>query len=531
LPAGTIIIVMDSNSTPAIDPAQDPAFSGMSFAEVCALALRQQAQIKHINAVNAKMAHEMAVLKRLKFAAASERFSPEQRSLLEEAIDEDLQALEREVGKLQQPAKPAGEKQTPKRQPLPAHLPRYDIHHEPDSTTCTAPGCGCQMTRIGEDVAEKLDYEPGRFSVERHVRGKWACAHCQTLTQAPVPACVIDKGLATAGLMAHVVVAKYIDHQPLYRQEGILGRAGFAVPRSTQAEWIGAIGVELAPLVRAMREDLLGRRVLHADETPVAMLKPGHGKTHRAYLWSYCTTAWDDINAVVFDFAESRAGHNARRFLGINEDGSGGWRGALICDDYAGYKQVMNSGVTEAGCLAHARRKFHELWANNQSTLAEAALKLFGTLYDVERETRDTPRDERLRLRQTKARPAADLLHAWLITNRQRVPDGSATAKAIDYSLKRWAALTRYIDDADLAADNNRIENLIRPIALGRKNWLFAGSLRAGQRAAAIMSLLHTARLNGHEPYAYLKDVLERLPTQPSSAVHDLLPYRWQPSP
>ena len=190
----------------------------------------------------------------------------------------------------------------------------------------------------------------------------------------------------------------------------------------------------------------------------------------------------------------------------------------------------MSAGVTEAGCLAHARRKFHELWANHQSTLAEGALNLFCTLYDIEREAKDLQRDERLRLRQTRARPAADLLHNWLMANRQKVPDGSATAKAIDYSLKRWAALTRYIDDADLAADNNRIENLIRPIALGRKNWLFAGSLRAGQRAAAIMSLLHTARLNGHEPYAYLRDVLQRLPTQPASALRDLLPYSWKPA-
>ena len=520
---------MDSSNNHVIDPA----FAGMSFADVCALAQRQQAQIKHISALNAKMAHEMAVLKRLKFAATSERFGPEQKSLLEEAVDEDLEALEREIGKLQRPANKPGEKHKPKRQALPANLPRRDVQHEPQSTTCTTPGCGCQMKRIGEDVSEKLDYEPGRFSVERHVRGKWACAQCQTLVQAAVPACVIDKGIATAALMAHVVVAKYIDHQPLYRQEGILGRAGFAVPRSTQAEWIGAIGVELAPLVQAMRDDLLSRSVLHADETPVAMLKPASqrdGKTHRAYLWSYCTTAWDDINAVVFDFAESRAGHNARRFLGITEDGSGCWRGTLICDDYAGYKQLMSAGVTEAGCLAHARRKFHELWANHSSTLAEQALQLFGALYDIEREIKDLDRDERLRIRQLKSKPAADLLHAWLLANRQKVPDGTATARAIDYSLKRWAALTRFIDNAELAADNNRIENLIRPIALGRKNWLFAGSLRAGQRAAAIMSLLHTARLNGHEPYAYLKDVLERLPTQPASALADLLPYRWKPA-
>lgn len=473
-----------------------------------------------------KLTHEMAVLKRLKFAATSERFSPAQKSLLEEAIDEDLEALAREVERLV-PAKDSTEKRQPKRQALPANLPRREVRHEPENTRCH---CGCELKRIGEDVAEKLDYTPGTFTVERHVRGKWACTQCRTLIQAPVPAHVIDKGLATAGLMAHVTVSKYIDHQPLYRQEQILGRAGYAVPRSTQAEWIGTIGVQLAPLVQAMREDLLSRRVLHADETPVAMLKPGLGKTHRAYLWSYCTTVWDDINAVVFDFAESRAGRHARRFLGIDEEGSGdGWRGTLICDDYSGYKQTMAAGVTEAGCMTHARRKFHELWVNHSSTLAEQALKLFGVLYDIEREVKDLPTDERKRIRQLKARLAADLLHAWLTANRQKVPDGTATAKAMEYSLKRWAALTRFINDGDLSIDNNRVENLIRPIALGRKNWLFAGSLGAGQRAAAIMSLLHTARLNRHDPYQYLKDVLERLPTQPDTRIRELLPYCWQP--
>ena len=520
---------MDSNTSIGADLI-DPAFAGMSLAEVCALASRLQMQVRHTEALNAKLTHEMAVLKRLKFAVTSERFSAEQKSLLEEAIDEDLEALAREVEKLQTTAKNPADKHTPKRQALPSDLPRRDVHHEPESTTCRTPGCGCQLKRIGEDISEKLDYLPGSFAVERHVRGKWACAKCQTLIQAPVPAAIIDKGIATAGLMAHVVASKYIDHQPLFRLETIMARSGVCVPRSTQAEWVGAIGVQLAPLVQAMREDLLSRQVLHADETPVAMLKPGLGKTHRAYLWSYCTTVWDDINAVVFDFAESRAGHNARRFLGIGEDGVSGWRGTLICDDYAGYKQAMNAGVTEAGCLAHARRKFHELWANHSSTLAEQALKLFGVLYDVEREVKHLDGQERLRIRQLKSRPAADLLHAWLMANRQKLPDGSATAKAIDYSLKRWAALTRFIDNGDLAADNNRIENLIRPIALGRKNWLFAGSLRAGQRAAAIMSLLHTARLNGLEPYGYLKDVLERLPTQPASAMTELLPYCWSPA-
>jgi hypothetical protein len=287
----------------------------------------------------------------------------------------------------------------------------------------------------------------------------------------------------------------------------------------------------MQPLVDALAEELLRQRVLHADETPVAMLKPGHGKTHRAYIWSYCTTAYDPISAVVFEFAESRSGRHARGFLGHAEDDPAtGWRGTLVCDDYSAYKALFERGVTEAGCLAHARRKFHELWVNHKSTIAEDALKLYGKLYDIEREVKDLDAEERRRRRELDAKPVADTLHAWLIAQRQRVPDGSATAKAIDYSLGRWAALTRYLTDGTLPADNNRVENLIRPIALGRSNWLFAGSLRAGQRAAAVMSLVHTAKLNGHDPFAYLKDVLERLPTQPADRIGELLPYHWRPA-
>jgi transposase len=382
------------------------------------------------------------------------------------------------------------------------------------------------LKRIGEDVAEKLDYVPGVFTVERHVRGKWVCAQCQTLVQAAVPAHIIDKGIPTTGLLAQVLVAKYADHLPLYRQEGIFGRAGLAIARSTLAAWVGQCGVHLQPLVDALRAELLTRGVLHADETPVAMLKPGHGKTHRAYLWSYCTTAYDPLRAVVFDFADSRAGQHARDFLGL--PGEQGWRGKLVCDDFSGYKACFELGVTEAGCLAHARRKFHELWAEHKSPIGEQALKFFGELYGIERELGELQPEQRRRSRQERARPVADALHQWLTQQRHKVPDGSATAKAIDYSLKRWRALTRFIDDGELPPDNNWVENQIRPIAIGRSNWLFAGSLRAGQRAAAIMSLVHSARLNGHEPHAYLKDVLERLPTQPASRIGELLPHRWQ---
>jgi len=470
-----------------------------------------------------KITHEMAVLKRLKFAARSEAFNAEQKSLLEETIDADLAALQAELDKVVPNTQGKGEKNKPKRQALPAGLPRREVLHEPKSTTCT---CGCALKRIGEDVAEKLDYTPGVFTVERHVRGKWVCAKCETLVQAPVAPHIIDKGLPTTGLLAQVLVAKYLDHLPLYRQEHIFERAGLGLSRSTLAQWVGECGAQLQPLVDALTAELLKHDVLHADETPVAMLKPGHGKTHRAYLWSYCTTRYNPTKAVVFDFADSRAGQHARDFLGL--PGDGGWHGKLVCDDYSGYKQLLTMGVTEAGCLAHARRKFFDLWANHKSQVAEEALRYFVQLYEVEREVHDLDPDERRRIRQIKARPVADALGKWLQLQRQKVPDGSAIAKAIDYSLGRWAALTRYLNDGDLPADNNWVENQIRPIAIGRNNWLFAGSLRAGKRAAAVMSLVHSARLNGNDPYAYLKDVLERLPTQPASRVDELLPHRWR---
>jgi transposase len=490
-------------------------------------AARAEAAFKQ--AVIDKLTHENAILKRLKFAAQSERYSAEQKSLLDETLDADLAAVAAEIEALQ-PARAAAERQQPRREKLPAHLPRREVRHEPENTTC---GCGMVMQRIGEDVAEKLDYQPGVFTVERHIRGKWVCKCCERLVQAPVAPHVIDKGLPTSGLLAQVLVAKYLDHLPLYRQEAIFERAGHAIARSTLAQWVGECGVQLQPLVDALTRELLSQGVLHADETPVAMLKPANlrdGKTHRAYLWSYCTTQFNPLQAVVFDFADSRGGQHARDFLGLpGTPGQGGWQGHLVCDDFAGYKACFELGVTEVGCMAHARRKFHELWANHGSKVGEQALKFFGQLYEVERGGAHADRQARHEARQA-ARPLADALHQWLRQQRQRVPDGSATARAIDYSLKRWVALTRYLDDGDLPIDNNWVENRIRPIALGRQNWLFAGSLRAGKRAAAVMSLIHSAKLNGLDPYVYIREVLERLPTTPASRIGELLPHRWQPS-
>ncbi len=467
-----------------------------------------------------QLTHEIATLRRLHFGERSEQLNAEQMSLLNEAIDADLAALEIELEQLQSNTPERKQRQQPKRAPLPAHLPRTDIHHEPDDITCA---CGCQRLRIGEDISEKLDYTPGVFTVEHHIRGKWACKACETLIQAPVPPHVIDKGIPTVGLLAQVLVAKYGDHLPLYRQERIFERAGLAIPQSTLGEWVGICGVRLQPLVDALREVLLQHDVLHADETPVQMLAPGKGKTQRAYVWAYATTQFADVRAVVYEFADSRAGEHARKFLG-------NWRGKLVCDEHSGYKAGFELGITEIACVAHARRRFFELHASNKSEIAEQALKYFGELYAVERDVAQLTPDHRREVRQERARPIADALHQWMLAQRKLVSEGSAIAKALDYSLRRWEAFTRYLDDGHVPIDNNWLENQIRPWAISRSNWLFAGSLRAGQRAAAIMTLIRSAQLNGHDPYVYLKDVLNRLPTHRADDIAALLPHRWEPA-
>ena len=479
-----------------------------------------------------KLTFEVAQLKRLQYGAKSEQLSAEQRALFDEAVDGDIAAIEEQIAALQAtlPPRTDGDKQQPKRAALPARLPRVDRLHEPENTICS---CGCEMKRVGEDVSEKLDYTPGVFTVERHVRGKWACAKCRTLVQAPVPAAVIDKGIPTAGLLAQVLVAKHADHLPLYRQETIFGRAGLAIPRSTLGAWVGQCGARLQPLVEALKTKLLQCRVLHADETPVAMLAPGKGKTDRAYLWAYTAATSEELKAVIYDFTAGRSGENARVFLGHDpekrEREQQPWTGSLVCDDFSGYKALFNKGVSEVGCMAHARRKFVELHAANKSQIASQAIELIGQLYGVERDLRDQDAETRLQQRRSRAAPIATALYEWLLAQRAKVALGTATAKAIDYSLNRWAALTRYVEDPRLPIDNNHDEQQIRPWATGRKNWLFAGTLAAGQRAAAIMSLIQSAKLNGHDPYVYLKDVLERLPTQRASDIDALLPHRWTP--
>ena len=482
---------------------------------------QMQAEIKFkqtkIDALNL----EVARLKHWRFGSSSESLDGTTQAVLFDAILADT-ALEDQAAESEAkppPAKPSGSKRQAIRQALPASLPRVDRHHEIEATHCE---CGQALRRIGEEVSEQLDCVPAQFFVLRHIRGKYACACCQTIQAAPMPAQMIDKGIPAPGLLAQVTVAKQDDHLPLYRQSEIYARSGVHIARSSMAQWHGICGVRLTPLAWALKDFILGHEVVHADETPVSMLAPGKGKTHRAYVWVYRTTNFVAQRAVFYDFSLTRGGENARRVLQ-------GFDGTLVSDDFSGYHALQFQGVTAALCMAHARRKLYEAHQFTGSQIAGQAVALIAKLYEVERDARALEPEARRSWRQQHAKPVAEALHAWLTGQRQKLAKADATAKAIDYALSNWRGLTRYLDDGHVPIDNNAAENAVRPLAVGRKNWLFVGSQHAGERAAVVLSLIESAKLNGHDPWTYLKDVFERLPTLKQRDLAQLLPHNWRP--
>jgi len=502
--------------------------------DVQAKRIGSQAQaIKWRDAKIESITFQLARLKAWKFGAKTERMNAEQRDIFEETLAADQASLEEQLAALRagtpdtpQGDAPAKDKQRrqPKREALPEHLPRVDTRVEPEDTRCPTPECGQPMERVGEDVSERLDIVPAKFFVQRQIRGKWACKCCQLLLQEPAAPQVFDNALPTPGLQAHTVVSRFVDHLPYYRQEQINARGGVHTPRSTLAAWGGQTGAQLMPLYEAHRAFVLGSRVVHADETPISLLDPGAGKTKKGYMWAYARGAYERVPGVVFDFCLGRGGKYPAEFLK-------GWRGTLVVDAYAGYDALLSmDGRNVAYCFAHARRKFDELFKANASAVAAQAIQRIAWLYKIEADARPLTSQERLQMRHARSKPLWDELHVWLQLERTRVPDGSAIAKAIDYSLNRWSGFGRFLVDGDVPLDNNHCENQMRPWALGRKNWLFIGSQLAGERAAVVMSLLQSAKLNGHDPWAYLKDVLTRMPTQLNSRLDELLPHRWQPA-
>jgi len=465
---------------------------------------------------------ELAYLRRIRFGKKSESLASKQLSLFEETLQSDLAAVNAEIEQLDPSAKAQAKPPRSRagRQSLPDDLPRIEHRHELESCQCDQ--CGHQLVRIGEDVSEQLDIEPAKFFVHRHIRPQYACKICEVVTAAPIPPAIIDGGMAAPGLLSWVLTSKYLSHLPLYRLEQIAAREQVTLSRSTLSEWVGRAGVALQPLVDRLTWHLLQGNTLHADETPVAQLDPGKGKTKKSYLWAYRSNDMaPGPRIIVFDYQAGRSGRHVQNFL---QD----WQGHLLVDDYGGYKALFSEKYPrpciELACWAHARRKFFDLHKANDSPMAYEALRRIGNLYTIEAEGKHLAIVERQQLRIEKSRPELNALHNWLMQTRVQTANGGGSAKALDYTLKRWPTLIRYAQTGHLPIDNNPVENVIRPIAIGKKNWLFAGSERAGQRAAAIQTLFGTAQLNGLNPSAWLKDILNKLPTWPNSRIDELLP-------
>ncbi|HEY5278814.1 MAG TPA: IS66 family transposase [Pseudolabrys sp.] len=476
----------------------------------------------------AKLRFQLARYRRAEFGRSSEKLARET-----DQLELAIEALETDQAERLAAASPivaaaidaASEVQKPARRALPDHLPREEIIHP---APCACPACGGPLRRIADEVTETLDYVPGRFKVIRHIRAKLSCRACDTVVAASAPDHAIARGRAGASLLAHIVVSKYDDHLPLYRQAEIFARDGVDLETSTLSGWVGATAAALAPLVDTLAAEILSSSdTLHVDDTPVPVLAPGMGKTKIGRLWTYVRDerpfAGPRPPAALFFYSPDRKGEHPRAHL---KD----FRGVIHVDGYAGFNELFADGkIAEAGCWAHVRRKFFDVHAATGSPIAKEALDRIGHLYGVEETIKGMVPDYRRRERQQRSKPIAAALAAWANETLPKLSRKSELAAAFRYMKTRWIALARCFDDGRLTLDNNPAERALRCVAIGRKNYLFAGSDAGGRRAAAMYSLIETAKLNGLNPQLYITDVLARIADHPARHVADLLPWNWQP--
>lgn len=467
-----------------------------------------------------QLERRVAWLSRQHFGRKSERVPEEQLRLWLEALEEDAAAAGVEVDEPEAAPEAGATRRRPVRKALPEALPREEQCLDLDEAVCE--DCGGALHRIGEEVSEQLDYRPASFFVRRTVRAKYACRGCETVKSAALPPAPIEKGNPGAGLLAHVLIAKYADHLPLYRQSQIFACQGVALARTTLCGWVGQSAGLLAPLVERMKSEILAGDRLHTDDTPVPVLDPGRGKTKTGRLWVYLRPAGADPPAVVYDYTASRAHAGPQRFLA-------GFQGYLHADAFPGYEALYATGkVHEVACWMRGRRYFYELARQGNAPLAAEALGYIRRLYEIEAAVREAEPDERRTYREAHARPVLEELKTWLDTHVRRLAPKSELAKAMRYLLARWPSFIRYLDDGHLAIDNGAAERALKGPVLGRKNYLFAGSDAGGERAAIAYSLIETCKLNDIEPFAYIQDVLSRIATHPVNRLDELLPYHWK---
>ena len=467
-----------------------------------------------------QLQHQIDALARRMFGRSSERIDPNQLALaLGEIQGLAAAALPEEPDDPEEPPPSGPRRRGHGRRRLPEDLPRQRVEHEPSEDERQCRGCGAPMVRIGEEVKEQLEYVPASFFVLETVCGKYACRLCEDgVVTASAPAQPIAKGLPGPGLLAHVVVSKYADHLPLARQAGIFARHGVELSRSTLCDWVGAAAALAAPVVEAMKRDVLASKVLHTDDTLVPVLDRSREQTRTARLWVYLGDR--DHRHAVFDYTPDRKRDGPARFLE-------GYSGFLQADAYGGYDGIYAGGtVTEVACWAHARRKFYDARTTDPER-GLTALAFVRQLYQVEKQARELAPEKRVELRQRHSVPVLDGFALWLQEEAPRVIPKSPMGGAFTYAQLQWQALRRYTTDGDLAIDNNNAEQALRRVAVGRKNWLFAGSDEGGRRAAILYSLIASARLHDLDPFAYLRDLFERLPTHPRNAVAELTPAAW----
>jgi transposase len=492
-----------------------------------AFAARLQAELYAKTLHIEKLKAELALLKRARYGRSSEQI--EQLELLIGELEAD-EAEHEAKEPAAVPDKPRSTGSPPRgRQPLPTHLPRERVEH---AAACACPACGStRLSRIGADERELLEYVPSHFKVVVHVRPKMSCRQCETITQPPLPSLPIERGRPGPALLAHVLVAKYCDHLPLYRQSGIYARAGVELDRSTLADWVGQSAALLAPLAEAITRHVKLSEALHADNTPVPVLDPGRQRTKTGRLWVLVRDerpwAGPSPPAVTYLYSPDRKGEHAQALLD-------GCTGFLHADGYAGFKRLYqpadSAPLTEVACWAHARRKLYDVHAATNSAIAREALEQIGRLFAIEAEINGHAPQHRLATRRELSLPKLDALRRFLDQLLVTISRKSSLAGAIRYSLARWPALCRFATDGRLEMTNNAAERAIRPLALGRKNWLFAGSDNGGRRAATIYTITQTAKLNGHDPEAYLAEILARIADHPINRIDELLPWRWRPA-
>ena len=467
--------------------------------------------------------NQLEWFKRHTFGRKSEKYDPNQK-LLFEALEEKLKSRQSELLESQRSSDMAKKKENRRngRKPLPHDLPRERIELDPEKESLRCSTCGREKQRIGEEVTEELDYVPASFVVRQHVRGKYACKICQDgVVIADLPSRPIEKGRPGTGLLAHILVSKYGDHLPLHRQEGICKRHGLSIRRSTMCDWVGQSAELLRPIVQEMKRQLLVSPKIHTDDTSVPVRNGPRKQIRKGYLWVYI----DRKNHVVFDYTPNRCREGPVEFLGD-------YCGYLQADAYAGYDAVFEKGLaTEVGCWAHARRKFYDAKETDPAR-AHEMLALIGELYQIERQAKEEKRNpaEIKILRQETSKPILDKIQQRLEIFSVEVLPKSPLGQAVGYARGQWQALNRYLEDGILDIDNNLSERTLRMVVIGRKNWLFAGHDNGAHRAAIIYSLIASCKLCKIDPFAYLRDVLDRVSIHPASQIADLLPANWKPS-